>query len=363
MSIPQLPIVILLGALLLPEGAHAQKSTTNRFARQADLVVVATVVSLDAHVTGASIHLQVKRILMGSLNGGSTLVAEAGDGSQAAESDSSNCGIWYLKRGNEKLSVIPVAQGPPAASLRTWLASCATPRLYPYAAQSGADDKILSEIAESAELSQGKYLQATHLYRALEGSGSPVEAQVIKRLASSEIPELRAVAFGLQIRNGDVAGLSHAEAEIPGLGSSEAKALYAITISDFPAPEGVPILGRLATGATKAELPFQRAAASALKAIHNPVALNFLYVLLDHPDKEVRENAVSGFSQFRLGMPAGLKGVDFDHALIAATYPGRKTSSAEDREAIHLGRFASAEEEAALINFYKSWWPKNSGRF
>jgi hypothetical protein len=83
--------------------------------------------------------------------------------------------------------------------------------------------------------------------------------------------------------------------------------------------------------------------------------------LLDHADKEIRENAVSGFSLFRLGMQAGLTGPALDRALLSAAQPGSSTSP-RSNEGIHLGPFASAAEESAAIGFYKSWWPRNSGQ-
>jgi hypothetical protein len=274
------------------------------------------------------------------------------------------CGIWFLKQLKDGFVVIPVEHAGPLNSLRIPLASCAPPQTNSYAAQANAPDKVLSEIAESAEASQGLDGQAMTLYRALHKSGSALETPIVQRLAASSVADLRAVALGLGMGEGQASALNQAETEIRQVKSAQARAIYVMTISDFTAPDGVPALGRLANGSSgspAADLPVQRAAARALKAIHNPAALNVLYVLLDHADKEIRENAVSGFSLFRLGMQAGLTGPALDRALLSAAQPGSSTSP-RSNEGIHLGPFASAAEESAAIGFYKSWWPRNSGQ-
>jgi HEAT repeat protein len=336
-----------------------QASQVNQLALKADVVVVAKASSITSNPLGVSITLEIERVLKGSQIG-STIQAAAPDRSLVGQFERS-CGIWFLQQQDGKLNVIPVERSSPLGALRM-TASCSVPQSYSYSPQANVVDKTLSEIAESAELLEGKRYQAMRLFTALRGSGSPLEAQVMQRLITSQSLELRAVALGLQIAQGNVAGLNRAELEIPNVRSSAALVIYLTALSDFSAPAGVPSLGRLATNSSN-ELAVRRAAARALKTIHSVPALNFLHILLDHSDKEIRENAVSGFSLFRLGIPPGLKGAAFDRALLAAADPAGKLSSSSDREGIHLGKFADEAEESALINFYKAWWPKNAGRF
>jgi hypothetical protein len=353
-------IIRTLAGVLLAQAASAQVSSVGRFVQDADLVVVAKAVLVAPNGTDASISLQIERVLKGAPGGASLLTVNAVNRSISADADR-NCGIWFLKQQKDGFTVIPVEAAGALSSLRVPLASCGQPQTNSYAAQANAPDKVLSEIAESAEASQGQGGQAMTLYRALRNSGSAVETPIVQRLAASSVADLRAVALGLGIANGQASALNQAETEIWQVKSDQAKAIYVMTISAFTAPDGVPALGRLAHSSPAADLPVQRAAARALKAIRNPAALDVLYVLLDHSDKEIRENAVSGFSLFRLGVPAGLTGPALDRAILSAAQPGSNTS-AQSNEGIHLGPFASVAEESAAISFYKSWWPQNSGQ-
>lgn len=363
MRIHKAASILGFACVMLPRLAVAQTSPVSRLAQDADAIVIGKATAGTAKGTALSVSLQIDRVLKGttsavSIPATATIMGDVGKTVQTG------CGIWFLKESNGQWTVQPVEAGPVMRSLHMPLASCSMPQSYTYTAQASAVDKVLTELAASAEASQGKNGQSLYLFRALRGSGSPVEDQVVQRLSASTAPELRAVSFGLQIAKGEPAGLNRTELEISTTLPPEARAIYVMALGEFTATEGVPALSRLATSTAKADLPIQRAAATALKRIHNAAALSVLYVLLDHSDREIRENAVSGFSLFRLGIPAGLKGGAFDHAVLAAAAPGSSVLSAEkDREGIHLGPFASPAEESTLIAFYKSWWPQNASRF
>jgi hypothetical protein len=355
------PLIIrALAGALLAQAAPALVASVSGFVQDADLVVVAKAVVVAPNGTSASIGLQIERVLKGAQRGPSLLTVIAVNRPVSANADR-NCGIWFLKRQEDGFSVIPVEHAGALNSLRMPLASCAPPQTHSYAAQANVSDKVISELSESAEASQGQGGQAMTLYRALRKSGSALETPIVQRLAASSVADLRAVALGLGIANGQVSALDQAETEIRQVKSGQAKAIYVMAISAFTAPEGVPALGRLARRSSSADLPVQRAAARALKAIHNPAALNVLYVLLDHPDKEIRENAVSGFSLYRLGVPGGLTGPALDRAMLRGAQLGSATSP-QGNEGIHLGPFASVAEESAAIGFYRNWWPRNSGQ-
>ena len=154
-------IVRALAGVLLAQAAPAQVASVSRFVQDADLVVVAKAVLVAPNGTDASINLQIERVLKGAPGGASLLTVKAMDRPMSAVPDRI-CGIWFLKQLKDGFVVIPVEHAGPLNSLRIPLASCAPPQTNSYAAQANAPDKVLSEIAESAEASQGQDGRAHH---------------------------------------------------------------------------------------------------------------------------------------------------------------------------------------------------------
>lgn len=354
--------VIIFG-ILGSTSAQVLQSELLSIVNVADSIVVAKPARVSSQDNRPAVDLQVVRTLKGPAVDGTTLTVEA-DVGLAPGNIERGCGIWYLKveKRTGKLEAIPQENGARLDAFWRRLTSCAAPLLQSYRADASPVDKVLSEMTESAERAEGRDYQAVPLYRTVLGSGSPIEEQIIQRFGTSRSPELRAVAVGLALGKGDARALERAEPDIGRAQSGETRMIYVMAISNFTNPEGAPVLGRLATKSVNADPALQYAASEALKLIHNPAALGFLYLLLDSPDKATRENAVAGYSLFRLGMPAALRGQAFDRALMETANPGRQIA-AEDREGIHLGQFTSSGQEAELINFYKSWWPRNARRF
>jgi hypothetical protein len=193
------------------------------------------------------------------------------------------------------------------------------------------------------------------LFGWLAESHSVIAEQAIRRFAGSPSLELRSVSFALGIQKGDVKSLERGEREMMNFPKGNHLVPLMMAISNFTNPDGVAVLGRLATNSSVPAANY--AASEALRLIHNPASLAILYVLLDSPEKAIRENAVMGFTLFRLGMPPALRGQALDRALMDAANPG-KLIAPQDREGLHLGQFNSHDQETQLINFYKSWWPK-----
>ncbi|MEO8659435.1 MAG: hypothetical protein ABI693_13260 [Bryobacteraceae bacterium] len=358
--ITNIMIASLYSALGIPLGLASVSTLTQR----ADLVVVARSLQIRGVSDGSEVDLQVVRVLKGGQPTTVTISVSLPGVPAPPSLVAGACGIWFLERsrgqGSNWTGIAQSAE-PMVYSYYWYLASCAPPQTQSYQAGASPVDKILSEMTESAERSDGKGAQALLLYRALNGSGSPIADQAIRRFTDSRSPELRSVAFALGILKGNIKSLERAEQEIINSPKGEHFGPLLMAVANFTNPDGVATLGRMATNPNVPPAATY-AAAEALKVIHSPAALAFLYVLLDNPDGQVRANAVMGFTLFRLGMPPALRGQAFDRASMEAANPGKQIAP-EDREGLHLGQFKSRDEESQLINFYPSWWPKNERRF
>ncbi len=336
-----------------------ESASLTRLSEEAEVIVVARPLRLK-RVDGTSLlTLQPVRIIKGRAAIGKMESIHVG---QIDVNSNEGCGLWFLRSIEGKLSAVKLSQAPGPDSIRLLLGSCNPTASFAYSQADSIADKLLMELAESVEIKNGTQPNLVEFFMMMKGSKSKAESRSIARFANSPNLELRVISRGLRIRLGDADALREAESDLVIPLSSQAKQIYLMSITDFSHPAGVETLGRISAVGSQSDLVFQRAAACALKKIHNRSSLVHLYRMLDHKDKQIRECAVSGFSLFRLGVRSGLTGDEFGRELSSAASPSGNFKSEEERAGLHLGPFVSDSEEEFYVNFYRSWWLANSGQ-
>jgi len=126
---------------------------------------------------------------------------------------------------------------------------------------------------------------------------------------------------------------------------------------------GVLALGRLVLDPDTPDY-LKVSAAQALRNIHTPDAVRFLGQMVDSPDVEIRNAAVSGLVQYVAGVRPAADGPDRREALDEAFNPGRrKTPFSVPREFLRLGPFPDAGEEERLLSYWRGWWGTHRHEF
>jgi HEAT repeat protein len=122
-------------------------------------------------------------------------------------------------------------------------------------------------------------------------------------------------------------------------------------------PASVAILGQVVDD-TNGNLPFRRAAAFALAAIHTQQALPYLAALMTDADPEMRAESVRGFGSFANGLPvptmAGTPSLSYLQPQPNSAF---RTDDTITRHALNIQYIE--QNESQYLPFWRAWWQTN----
>lgn len=355
--------IILFGILLCASQGPLSLAT-----EEAELIVVGS--AEDGVVTqqGVRYTIRVVRTLKGDATTGSAFpvdVAIRKDPRLGPPPSSIPCGIWMLRSADGGWSVLKRGMEVGASSFHYPLPSCAAA---PDAALEAltVTDKVAVELASALHVpGADKSGLLRSLFRELNPGETPLVRELSLQWRSSPSDDIRTVGLAWGIVLHEPEALSSAAREMSklahgGLGSVLITALHEYANLDAT---GIGALGQITqmTDLNQGNaLLIRKAAAKALRRLHTREALPHLYALLD--DSELRENAIAGFSYFRMGVPPFLPGVNPDEALqrVAPKWLHDPANQAE-RPMIRLDPIREPAEEQALAQLWKQWFQQNRG--
>ena len=361
----------LCGALLMIVAASSLDATMLvwnsllQMEQKADLIVVGAAVHGSPAANGISFTIQVDRVVKGSpaVVGSAIPVswADSGQGAWAANpGDAVGYGLWFLQGAPGSWLLMPVVQGDHWFG-RTFIAEPPGPILSAYAYDSGAplSDKVASEVSAALESTDGGGFQLNPLYDGpLDGLGSPVLQALYGRMAASSSKKQQALGLAGQLRWGNSTALSaaaQAESSFAAFGLENGELLRSLQHWFRAAdPASVAILGRIVDD-TSGNLPFRRAAAFALAAIHTKEALPYLAALVADDDPELRAEFVRGIGSFANGLPvqtmAGTPSLSYLQPQADSRF------RTDDTIVNHPLNIEYIEEnESKYLSFWKAWW-------
>lgn len=337
-------------------------------AAKAEAIVVATVapdpvVNATSQASTVTLGLIIERVIVGDIVPAGVVSTvwrvNRAVTANAGKSITGTTGLFFLKRGaTGEWEVLSQAQ----PSMHFTDAYIPVPPgaigdAYAYKTDVPVVEKLLLEIANAAEQSQGREpaLQFVH-YGLLEGFQSDVPKRLYERLSQSGVAETRAMGIAGMVRRGDPEALGALERESVGLSADRSLPVAAFSIGAYyrnPDPTGVTILGRLARTAA---LPKLRAAAAiALASIHTKATLPYLALLLEEPDIELASYGIGGLAMFANNVAI------LTHANLKTTgyqpLPGPAPFRTEETmKYFALGKEALGANREQFVNFWKDWW-------
>lgn len=337
----------------------------------ADLVVVGTASGGAVAGTAIAFSLQVQRVVVG--NGGVagksipvTWEWEAGGMHAIADAAKyvTGTGLLFLTRSDNGWVLLPVMQRATGFQ-DTYFPEPPGPiaSAYSYAPGASPVDALASEMGAAIESAGCGAGRLGYLHNgALDQLNSPVIQVLYQRWAGSTETCLRALGLAGQIRAGNTAALRTAA---QAASSFEAPALengvlvqslqYWFRAAD---PTSVGILGQIVVDSENGSLPFRRAAAFALAAIHTKEALPYLARLMDDADPELRAESVRGLGSFANGLPvqtmAGTPSLSYLQAQPNSPY---RTADTEQHFPMNI-EFLE-KNESTYLSFWKAWWQSN----
>ncbi len=330
----------------------------------ADAIVVAEIVEGSVSGPIVAVSLQVERVLKGTVEKGRIVQATYESLSAPAtplREFPRHRGLWFLNQSADgRWSLLPTVDG---TVLRDglYLSVAAGPLgpTFSYGPSDNALDKsILEMCAGVADPGEGEpQLISVRFEGALFGADSPAVARCYNALADSSSTYVQALGLSGLIGRGDIAALRRARNELNKFADPTSLSAIASGVFLFrnPDPEGIRILGELATSETQ-DPEVVYSAAYSLRVLCTKEALPYMVRLLDSPSQQVRYQALAGLASF-----ANVGHVPLTERLRSKGQPmsGRRGPFTTEETLGHFpvfGRFQ--KDEAYYIDFWKSWWTR-----
>jgi hypothetical protein len=360
-----------VGALLLlaangVAGIGGRRSPLE-LAQSADLVIAGSA-SNGAQAGGViNFTIQVVRVVKGdaSLAGGSITVAWALSGGPARTPSATvlGSGLWFLQRSGGGWTLEPAMDGDvPFEDLFLAAPVAPLPSAYVYSASAPLSDAIASEVAAAIESAPPDSFRLQYLHQGpLDRLNSPVVQLLYQRLAGSSATDKQILGLAGQIRWGKANALSAAAQSASSFAAFalEDGVLLQSVQYEFRAsdPASVAILGQVVDD-TNGNLPFRRAAAFALAAIHTQQALPYLAALMTDADPEMRAESVRGLGSFANGLPvqttAGTPSLSYLQPQPNSAY---RTDDTITHHPLNIQYIE--ENESQYLPFWQAWWQTN----
>ncbi len=372
-----LTITAFCVALLL--GGYAKDSSVADLVSRADAILVGSITDDVTDARGIVLTILVDRVLKGNASLGSRITVryDFPPNYRGVRSAAKRRGLFFLaSTGTGDWKLLPASAGYPTfESLYYPVPTPASPSTYPYTANTATIDKVISEFAEAAEMSDGA--EGFSGLAMVGYKDSSLVAKIMIRFSQSTSANLRAWGLGRMIARGDSSALFQALKELDVLAKSPWGSNFVSCFSAFRGtdPAAIRELGRITDGSTSSS-DLRRFATLSLRAVHTKEALPFLVRLLDSPDWDIRGNALHGINSFVVGLPVESPGVNMDAAIDAVLNPGHHKpisswaaaqilgldATEEASRYIRFGLFSDPAEEARYIEFWKGWWQRYSIR-
>lgn len=231
-----------------------------------------------------------------------------------------------------------------------------------------AFEKSFAEIALAAVCLPADKVPALNLFDSAGVSDSALVARIMGKFSRSDVLPLKLDGIAWRVRRGDAGALVEFVqlAGGPAKGEEWQQSQCGFAVVDYvnPDPSGVTALGRIVLDPAFTNPYLKRNAAHALRNVHTREAVPYLGEMLASADGEIRAEAVSGLSEYAIGVRPVPDGSAKHEALDEALNPGRrKTPLPILRQYLHMGPFRSAEQEANVLAYWRGWWQANKADF
>jgi hypothetical protein len=362
-----------VGLLLAAGNARAAgfPNSLQHLQQTADLVVVGATSGGAVAGTAITFSVQVQRVVVGDggVTGKTIPVTwewEAGGMRTIADAAKyvTGTGLLFLTRSDNGWVLLPVMQSatgfqdayfpePPGP-----IASA-----YSYVPGASPVDAVASEMGAVVESAGCRAGSLRYLHNgALDQLNSPVIQVLYQRLAGSTATCLQALGLAGQIRAGNAAALrTAAQAASSFEASAFENGVLLGSVKDWfraADPASVGILGQIVVDSENGNLPFRRAAAFALAAIHTKEALPYLARLMEDADPELRADSVRGLGSFANGLPVQtMAGVPSLAHLQPQPNSPYRTADTEMHSPLNIEYLE--KNESTYLSFWKAWWQTN----
>jgi hypothetical protein len=199
--------------------------------------------------------------------------------------------------------------------------------------------------------------------QALGETNTPMLHGFLQAFVRSNVQVLRAMGCAGLIQRGEAASLMQMEVDLQGL-LSGMQNNYSMTdlmaaiqfVYRNPDPQGIAVLGRLASSATELRKP----SVYALRAIHTRETLPSLLKLLDSSDPDDAYDALTGIAGFANGMPTTTiqNAVNLKNLTIDPNAPFADHDMLNHMPNIEM----FLQNRAEYVGFWKNWFAANQSR-
>jgi hypothetical protein len=191
------------------------------------------------------------------------------------------------------------------------------------------------------------------------GAGGPVTARLYRLLQTNSDPEIEFVGLAGLVTMGDRSALAEIAKNVDRLSQLKVSGLVSAKIRPVRDTDAGAIesLGLISTSRNR---NLQRAAASALEAIHTQRTLPYLAGLLDSTDAMAREDAIRGMSRFVDNLPVECC-TNLPGTLLISQGPTPYRTAETDKYSLSR-RLLGQSGDSEFVQFWKSWWAAMKNR-
>ena len=347
---------------LSPGQSAAQYSISG--ANRADAVVVGRISGGANQADGVTFSLTVVRSISGEVQAGQVVTVDAKlrlrSGMNPKRQVQGQCGLFVLRRTPSAWEIVGSSNSPFLSGTYYPMGDCETSEAE-FTGELTAYEKSILEIVSSAER-DSSIAKQIDLFSVTARSSSAVVSDLMNRLSrSSASAQLRVQGLAWRVAQGDAAAVQELcnmalephDEPIRLTGFSSAIREYANTDRN-----AVVTLGEFLYNPEVKDIYLKRGIAHALRNIHTMDAAPFLARMLDSSDQEVRTEAVSGLTEYTLGIRAAAGSRDKSAALGEVLNPGRNPDAPNlaEQDHLHIGPFMNPEQESSLLAYWKQWW-------
>lgn len=360
-------IAILVAAIPARAGLVAS-ALADKLELRAAAVVVGTITTVTQDNSKTVFQIRVDRVLKGAVSRNSTITVTTTiplHNGAASVPTIVYERVWFLESGTDGgYGLLPAKGGDILHLVYAGLPAEPGPPAGTYAARptDAAIDLIVKEVCTYAEKEQDSDGDEA-VIQAFGETNTPTFHTFLQNFARSTVPVLRAMGTAGLIQRGEVTSLAQAEIDLQGLLSGLQNTYSMVDLMaaiEFlyrnPDPQGIAVLGRLASSATQLRKP----SAYALRAIHTKETLPWLLKLLDSPDADDAYDALMGIAGFANGMPT----TTMQDAVNLKNLTLDPNAPFSDRDS--LGNMPNAEmfvqNRAEYVGFWKNWFAANQAR-
>lgn len=350
-------IVFGLGLAATASGLATPRVATSAemLTRQADLIVLATVLGIIPSASRPVWGLRVESVVKGNIHVGDTVTAVwpspiLHDGKYLLGSSNPPLrGLFFLRaNGPGGFQIIPVISGADDVSEALFRRQTG---LVGYSSIDTVLDKVLRELAMAGTQGDPWALPGV-LGIVLRVNRPPATRDVCGQLASAPIKEANAVGIQCLLALGDIQTLSTVIANQDVLFQSDAGLYVSRFVGEFftnTDATAIAALGDITRSSRHSEL--QEAAARALARVHTKSSLPYLATLLTSSDIKLVTFGVGGLAMFANNVPIGTYDTN------PGPYRTEQTiaHSAMDERLIQANR-------SYYVDFWQQWWQRNQAQ-